>query len=505
MKFRWILLLVFVASIAALRAEEYAPAKPLKDAENALDEVYLPGRVTGAWQDRWLKMNVHWPEGLKADQRRPCILFVHGGGYGGGDNDSNFCKQAKERALTQGFVVANLNYILGRDIFPQVFHDFNAAVRHLRANAALYHIDPDRIGAWGFSAGGWLASSSSYTSAGDLYVGGKLALGEAWSRNDPRRHQLLARLARKDGRQPPVLTPMDDPQLEHAKFSARLQALQGDFQHFEGNITSAAPAICTYVGEGGVSKLQEPARAAGVDFLALVLKHPKKNFKGQAALHVPPLEMLVPTPDGKGKMELQDRVVAWFKQKLVDNPTTPVPEFRPQQRLFAERVDVEVVTTSPNTTVHYTTDGSTPTPQSKVCKGPLELRDTTVIKAIALKKGMRPSGVATARYERGQLPPSVVRPEKTVLEGRVGQPLKIAFAADTEKPVTWHLAAHFRPDEGLRFKGGFKEFSGLSFDAGSGTLEGTPTRAFVYTLLVQAAWKPGGVAGIRTYVLRFRE
>jgi acetyl esterase/lipase len=41
--------------------------------------------------------------------------------------------------------------------FPAAVHDCKAAVRWVRANAAKYHIDPDRIGVTGGSAGGHLA------------------------------------------------------------------------------------------------------------------------------------------------------------------------------------------------------------------------------------------------------------------------------------------------------------------------------------------------------------
>jgi acetyl esterase/lipase len=36
--------------------------------------------------------------------------------------------------------------------------DAKCAIRYLRAHAADYHIDPERIGAWGCSGGGWVAS-----------------------------------------------------------------------------------------------------------------------------------------------------------------------------------------------------------------------------------------------------------------------------------------------------------------------------------------------------------
>lgn len=66
------------------------------------------------------------------------------------------------RALTlalaeRGYVTAAVGYRLGYEAkFPAGIQDCNAAVRFLRANAADYEIDPDRIGAVGGSAGGHL-------------------------------------------------------------------------------------------------------------------------------------------------------------------------------------------------------------------------------------------------------------------------------------------------------------------------------------------------------------
>ena len=41
--------------------------------------------------------------------------------------------------------------------FPEQVYDAKCAVRWLRANAGKYNIDPDRIGAVGWSSGGYLA------------------------------------------------------------------------------------------------------------------------------------------------------------------------------------------------------------------------------------------------------------------------------------------------------------------------------------------------------------
>jgi acetyl esterase/lipase len=61
--------------------------------------------------------------------------------------------------LRRGYAVASINYRLSQHApFPAQIHDCKAAVRFLRAGAAKYNINPDRIGVWGGSAGGHLAA-----------------------------------------------------------------------------------------------------------------------------------------------------------------------------------------------------------------------------------------------------------------------------------------------------------------------------------------------------------
>jgi acetyl esterase/lipase len=61
--------------------------------------------------------------------------------------------------VQDGYAVASIDYRLTRTApFPAQIEDCKAAVRWLRANAANYNLDADRIGVWGMSAGGHLAA-----------------------------------------------------------------------------------------------------------------------------------------------------------------------------------------------------------------------------------------------------------------------------------------------------------------------------------------------------------
>lgn len=87
----------------------------------------------------------------------PVVLLIHGGAFAGGDSGME-TGYAQELA-NQGIAAASVNYRLsGEAPYPAGAQDVKAAVRWLRANAAQYGLDPNHIGAWGQSAGGWMTN-----------------------------------------------------------------------------------------------------------------------------------------------------------------------------------------------------------------------------------------------------------------------------------------------------------------------------------------------------------
>src|SRR5262249_44781245 len=67
-----------------------------------------------------------------------------------------------------GYVAASPQYrFCPKEVFPAQVHDVKAAVRWIKANAQKYKIDPRRVGAIGFSAGGHLALMLGVTGPDD--------------------------------------------------------------------------------------------------------------------------------------------------------------------------------------------------------------------------------------------------------------------------------------------------------------------------------------------------
>lgn len=89
-------------------------------------------------------------------QTRPAILLIHGGGWTGGSRRDfgNTC----QFLASQGFVTVEIDYRLApAHIWPAQLVDVQLAVRAIRDHARDYGIDPQRICAYGSSAGGQLA------------------------------------------------------------------------------------------------------------------------------------------------------------------------------------------------------------------------------------------------------------------------------------------------------------------------------------------------------------
>jgi acetyl esterase/lipase len=110
------------------------------------------GRVA----DVSLKLDLYLP-GEERPELRPGIVFIHGGGWAGGDK-KEFAQMA-ERMAGLGYVAISVNYRLApKHRYPSALDDVQRAVRWLRQRAVEYRLDPNRIGALGASAGGHLAA-----------------------------------------------------------------------------------------------------------------------------------------------------------------------------------------------------------------------------------------------------------------------------------------------------------------------------------------------------------
>ncbi|HEV8379062.1 MAG TPA: nitrilase-related carbon-nitrogen hydrolase, partial [Tepidisphaeraceae bacterium] len=107
-----------------------------------------------------LQLNLARPK--EAAGAMPAVVCIHGGGFRAGNRTrwDALCKELAGR----GYVAVTIQYRLSPKYqFPAAVHDAKSAVRWLRLNASKYHVDPQRIGAIGDSAGGHLVQFLAVT------------------------------------------------------------------------------------------------------------------------------------------------------------------------------------------------------------------------------------------------------------------------------------------------------------------------------------------------------
>jgi acetyl esterase/lipase len=121
----------------------------------------------GKTDQQELKLDIYRPK--EGGDKLPACVLVHGGGWTKGDKE-RFRPLAISLA-EKGYVVANIEYRLGPVAqYPAATQDCNLAVRFVRANASRFGLDPDRIGAWGGSAGGHLVGLMAAAPAFEKYI-----------------------------------------------------------------------------------------------------------------------------------------------------------------------------------------------------------------------------------------------------------------------------------------------------------------------------------------------
>lgn len=102
---------------------------------------------------------------------RPLVVFIHGGGFTGGDKSKWRGSGEMRRLLEQGVSCAAINYRFRRDApIQDILRDAARAVQYLRSRAGEWGIAKEKIAGWGGSAGAgtslWLASRDDLAEPG---------------------------------------------------------------------------------------------------------------------------------------------------------------------------------------------------------------------------------------------------------------------------------------------------------------------------------------------------
>lgn len=174
----WVVALPLLMTMAG--AQEAAPVVPV-DKEHATgleirarllpklptgavvvyDQPYVAAPLQGTRAASSQKLDLYVPPG---EGPFPLVFWIHGGAWKGGSKEPQGADLAV-RWLPKGFAVAAVNYrfLTDRATHPSMIQDCHAALAWLRTRSAEYHLDPDRVGVMGASAGAHIAGMFALT------------------------------------------------------------------------------------------------------------------------------------------------------------------------------------------------------------------------------------------------------------------------------------------------------------------------------------------------------
>lgn len=174
-------LLVSFALSSISISPTHAQEKPETKSKPKAD---LPPGITWEFDVPYIKdgdsaqrLDIYYPE-QQPKESLPLIVHIHGGGWMGGSKYP--CDVS--RMTTQGYVVASVEYRFSQTSkFPAQIQDCQAAIRWLRANAQRYHLNPEKVGVIGGSAGGHLSALVGVTGGKKVFaaIGGNEDLSDA--------------------------------------------------------------------------------------------------------------------------------------------------------------------------------------------------------------------------------------------------------------------------------------------------------------------------------------
>src|SRR5260221_85801 len=134
-------------------------------------------------------LDVYQPKAA-ADQKRPGVIVIQGGGWVGGTKD-DYGVRVCSRYVEKGFVCASVEYRLAKVApAPAAVTDVLNAARWFDTNAKKYHVDTKRMVVTGGSAGGHLSLMVGMTpGSAKLGPAAKVAAVRNFFRIPHHRHQ----------------------------------------------------------------------------------------------------------------------------------------------------------------------------------------------------------------------------------------------------------------------------------------------------------------------------
>ena len=108
-----------------------------------------------------LKMDAYLPPGLAGGERRPAVIYVHGGPVAPAMSPKDWrgYQEYGRLAGASGLVGITFNHrFYGPKEAADAAGDVDALIAHVRTNGESLRVDPDRLALWAFSGGGTFLS-----------------------------------------------------------------------------------------------------------------------------------------------------------------------------------------------------------------------------------------------------------------------------------------------------------------------------------------------------------
>ncbi len=117
-------------------------------------------------------LDLYLPLAPKPERKFPAVIVMHGSGFTGGHRAGPRVQQIARTLSESGYVSISTNRTVAssdeevEETIPTIIRDCKRAVLWLRSEGLKHGVNPEKIGAIGASAGGWLALCLGLT-AGD--------------------------------------------------------------------------------------------------------------------------------------------------------------------------------------------------------------------------------------------------------------------------------------------------------------------------------------------------
>jgi acetyl esterase/lipase len=157
-----------VLLVVTLVAFDFAPRESIVDTHRDSTQVDYDVETYKTVNNHSLKALIYRSRDIETNKKHPAFIFVHGGGWEIGEPEwgRDICR----RYSSLGFVSISFEYRLEgkhKANALDAIADVKSAIRWTREHANDLNINPDRIVAYGFSAGGHLAACTAMVSGFD--------------------------------------------------------------------------------------------------------------------------------------------------------------------------------------------------------------------------------------------------------------------------------------------------------------------------------------------------